>query len=758
MSQQTADKYSNYFSSAKSSLISANVSGAQAILQTVIASTIADSTLLLSPEAYALIRFNTQYLIAQLQPSLQVKGGVFNPSGTSTLSVRAKADSNFTGTDTLIALTATIRWQSRYSAISLGTVSSPNYGFTASGSVVTQGNYKYQTFKTTTHVPLNWTAGTEYELFTVPVNGSAGVEDFTLTNALSGGQWFVDIDYLDKTDSVFYQPVATCTGLTSQNKADNWGPTAYSGERHMAITSTKLHEVYNSGGAIVYRRKSLTGGWEVTQRISPDSLGNNNDASILVAHDGSIHAVWQQLLPSNYYALYYSSSTDGGNTWRAAKRLAFSTDSIYVIFNQQWNIHPVFAELGSSQLVVACDYSGGMYYTKSTDLGNNWSPLASTGATNHGWYLWHPSLANIVTANCLILTYDARYNGVWSQKYNGTSWSSEAQVNLGTGTNSDAYSSIAFDWDLGNLYAAWSARISYLYNEYAILFRIGGFGNTWGGQFVQFPVVSGSGISDLYPSTTGWGPDNIDIIYNNTSNAVKLNQCVNGNWQTVGRVLSSSGYWTNTTLQEESGTPQYPVRVWTDQSANPYQVTLQTDGTYNLSKPQIQTQGAFDLHRRIVLESVRTGSTIWFDLGPLKVVTTSGDTVVVPFKKLSFKSPLTATLSNAWDYLGTDSIALPGNAKSLLLDAQISSQARKDSLGTSGTNVFTVSSFRVDGIKGTQTIPLLATQPSATGSKVVDVSGQAGQSIILRMTGTAPVTATEPVTIGVGDVYVTRKQ
>ena len=115
-------------------------------------------------------------------------------------------------------------------------MSSPTYGFTAYGSVVTQGNYKYQTFRTTTHVPLNWSAGSEYELFTVPVNGSAGVEDFTLTNALSGGQWFVDINYLDKTDSVFYQPVVTCTGITSQNKADNSASTAFNGPRHLAKT------------------------------------------------------------------------------------------------------------------------------------------------------------------------------------------------------------------------------------------------------------------------------------------------------------------------------------------------------------------------------------------------------------------------------------------------------------------------------------------------------------------------------------------
>ncbi len=691
-----------------------------------------------------------------LTTTREVQGGIFNPTGTSTLSIKVKASQNQGTRDTLTGGTVTVRWRSRYT-LSIGTVSSPTYGFSAFGPVDSQGSYKYQTFRTTNHVPVAWTAGTEYEILTVSIIGSAGIEDFSITNSKASVRFSLQIDNIERADSAFYNPSVTCTGLTSQNKSDNWGSTAYSGERHLAMTSTKLHEVYNSGGAIVYRRKSLTGSWEVTQRISPDSLGNNNDASILVAHDGSIHAVWQQLLPSNRYALYYNSSTDGGTTWKAARRLASPTDSIYIVFNQQWNIYPVLAELGSSQLVVACCYSGGMYYTRSTDLGTTWSALQSTGATNHGWYLWHPSLANIVTANCLILTYDARYYGIWSQRYDGTSWSTEAQVNSGTGTNNDAYSSIGFDWDLGHLYAAWSARSSYIYNEYAILFRIGGFNNSWGGQFVQFPVVNGSGISDLYPSITGWGPGNVDIIYNNTSNAVKLNQCLDGSWSTIGRVLSSSGYWTNTSLQEESGTPQYPIRVWTDQSANPYQVTLQTDGTYNLSKPQIQPRSTYDLHRRIVLESVRTGSTIWFDLSPIKVVTTAGDTLLLPFKKINFKSLLSPTLTNAWEYLGTDSVSLPVNAKTLIINAQVSPQVRQDSIGTSGTNVFTASSFRLDGIKGAQTVPLLATQPSVSGGKSIDVSGLAGQSIIVRMIGMVPATATEPVTIGVGDVYMTRK-
>jgi hypothetical protein len=268
-------------------------------------------------------------------------------------------------------------------------------------------------------------------------------------------------------------------------------------------------------------------------------------------------------------------------------------------------------------------------------------------------------------------------------------------------------------------------------------------------------------VHDLYPSITGWiGSDshNIDIVYNNTSNVVKLNQYLEGTgtWQ-IGRVLSTSGYWTNTTLQEQTGMPALPVRVWTDQSANPYQVTLQSDGTYSLAKLQPQTEITADLHRRIVLESQRTGSTIWFDLAPLKIVTTTNDTVVIPFKPLDMKKPITATIVNAWDYLGTDPITLPSNARSLIVDTDIRSQARQDTLGTPGTNIFTSNSIRFDGVKASQTVPLLSSQPGLSGRKVIDVSQQAGQAITLRMVGTVPATATEPVTIGIGDVYITRK-
>ena len=64
--QITADKYLGYFSSAQSQLQSNNIAGARSTLQTVLTNAISDSTSNLTSEAYALIRYNTEYLIMQL--------------------------------------------------------------------------------------------------------------------------------------------------------------------------------------------------------------------------------------------------------------------------------------------------------------------------------------------------------------------------------------------------------------------------------------------------------------------------------------------------------------------------------------------------------------------------------------------------------------------------------------------------------------------------------------------------------------------
>jgi hypothetical protein len=157
-----------------------------------------------------------------------------------------------------------------------------------------------------------------------------------------------------------------------------------------------------------------------------------------------------------------------------------------------------------------------------------------------------------------------------------------------------------------------------------------------------------------------------------------------------------------------------------------------------------------------VIESESKGSVIWFDLAPLKVVTTAGDTVSLPFAKVSPLKPFDATLTNAWDYLGTDTLTLPSNASSLLLETDITSFAKTDSLGPKYTNIFTSSTYQVDGLTTGKSVSLLASQPGVSGKTVVNVAQQAGKRIKLRMGGSVPAATKEVVAVGVGDVYLTQ--
>jgi hypothetical protein len=64
--QTTANKYLGYFSSAKTSLQQNNIASTRTTLQQILQDANIDSTSNLTSEAYALIHFNTEYLLAQL--------------------------------------------------------------------------------------------------------------------------------------------------------------------------------------------------------------------------------------------------------------------------------------------------------------------------------------------------------------------------------------------------------------------------------------------------------------------------------------------------------------------------------------------------------------------------------------------------------------------------------------------------------------------------------------------------------------------
>ncbi|HEX9829492.1 MAG TPA: hypothetical protein VGB10_04705 [Bacteroidota bacterium] len=70
--QATADKYTSYFTSAKSNIQQNNINAARATLQQVLSDVNVDSSSTLTSEAYALLRFNTEYLLSQLPAQAEV--------------------------------------------------------------------------------------------------------------------------------------------------------------------------------------------------------------------------------------------------------------------------------------------------------------------------------------------------------------------------------------------------------------------------------------------------------------------------------------------------------------------------------------------------------------------------------------------------------------------------------------------------------------------------------------------------------------
>jgi hypothetical protein len=73
--QSTVNKYTNYFNTAKTQLLENNNNAARTTLQTVLQEVDIDSTNNLTSEAYALLRYNTEYLVEQLPAGVET---IFN--------------------------------------------------------------------------------------------------------------------------------------------------------------------------------------------------------------------------------------------------------------------------------------------------------------------------------------------------------------------------------------------------------------------------------------------------------------------------------------------------------------------------------------------------------------------------------------------------------------------------------------------------------------------------------------------------------
>lgn len=534
------------------------------------------------------------------------------------------------------------------------------------------------------------------------------------------------------------------TKLAYENRSLDNSSTWHNGGRHLAKGGGKLHEAFTSGGEIFYRRSPNTLGtsWELTRRAS-SVTGGNTTSSVIAASGNSVHLVWERMVGSFLFDIYYSRSTDNGTNWTSPITLPGCTN--ISVSSTQWNTYPVIAELNATpkQIVVVFTTSSGLKYTRSTDNGATWLGAPGSISTSCPTYAWYLSMAP--GSNYLTLSYDCRYNGVYSRTYNGTSWSSEANVNAGTGTIYDRQSSIAVD-DQDRPIAAWCSQKSGQ-SEYRILYRQGTSANTWSPGFVEFAKTTG--ISDYYPSIaylSRIGVYGIDIVYYRSTNEVRVNKLVNGSWVTPV-TLSTSGRWANTSLENNSS--GYPVRAWTDQTAIPYEVKRSSDDAYKVAAT------GYEHHRRVVLQSIQNRSTLELEVAQPTISKTSGELVFLPFKLADITQIKSVSLENIWDYIGTEALVLPSDAKWLSVGKTIASDAFHDSSRTPEANTFaSIPPYSLQVLDG-RTGKLLSTLDAdgVSGTATFDVSAFAGRSVILRASLNISTSLGSNLTLGVGDIY-----
>jgi hypothetical protein len=694
-----------------------------------------------------------EFNVAALTEVREAKAALYSPNGTELRVTCRSTRSRSPAVDTLHYGVVTLRWPEGASVDLTGAVTGA-YGFKQAGPVMTVNGYRYQRFCTTAKVPLSWTAGTEYELLRVPVVNPSSA-DIELSSAILGSEWSLQIGAEECADTVAYHPVAP--GLPAVGKSTSPMATFTNGGRHIARRSGKLHQAFGSDGDVIYRRQAISGGaWEVTRRLSPGP-DSNGVPSIALARGNSVHAVWQRQIGANLFELWYSRSLDDGSTWTDASPIP-GTGQI-PISSYQWNLYPVIAEWNSSTLVVAYVRSNGIHYVASADTGRTWSApgRVPSAVPSRDQYVWFLSMTTAGSA--LSLTYDYRYYGVWSRTFNGSTWSSEANVSAGTGTTYDRYAGIGADAS-GIPVAAWCAQKyvnGQLDPDYRILFREGAANNTWG-WFTEFPKTTG--ISDQYPSVSvswrGKVPGSVtDILYQRTNLEVRTHSYSDeaGVWGHC--LLSSSAQWPN--ISRPAGSTEAAYGLWTGQGGPPYSLTQWSAycGGGQLEAPA--TVPRWEYRRRLVLQKAGSTAYIEIEVGPVRVTTETGDTMEVELKPRKRGQTLPQDPDSLWSYLETGEIDFPSSARSAILDVSVRAESPADSVTGRRESMPVLPGLSIGARADDESIALAEESAPRSGLKTVDISGLAGRRGAIGVRLRVKEDGKTDYIVTVGDVFVERR-
>jgi len=175
---------------------------------------------------------------------------------------------------------------------------------------------------------------------------------------------------------IYYKksPDGGATWGTAERLTWNSGHSMYPAIAAAAIDpSVGIHVVWHDespGLPEIYYKGSSDGGetWSAAKRLTWNSV-ESYDPAIAIDSVHNIHVLWSDDTPDNY-EIYYRRSEDGGKTWKPAQRLTWNADGSYepdVAIDPDDTIHVVWDQGPMTNTEI--------YYRSSTDGGGTWSAV-----------------------------------------------------------------------------------------------------------------------------------------------------------------------------------------------------------------------------------------------------------------------------------------------------------------------------------------------------------------------------------------------